>query len=399
MLTIELIQQTPMWHFQSDVCGGCLRATEVKPKLDRFLIGKYGNDDHRLHFNTPTSLDYKLVFEPVCNQSLSLEFEREEMDRRGRPRTRNLYPIFFANMGEEDRSKKKNLVFFKQPIRMKVFSLFDDMLEIIQKCSCEFFATHSFGTRQDKGFGFFFPKDGKYFKPYGADFKLSFSLTGRNDNDQFQEIFNYINSFHKWIRSGLNFGTTYYKSLMYFYVDEVLEKKWDKPYIRHYFEFDHPNYKNGSRHLTQNRCELGDRHAIQEVELYRDALGLASDQMWLKYDDTIHVGFADDKDKTRFKSPILYRPNRYARNNRTFCDVYIHLDDSDLERLKNEDLLITNSESHRQLSAHIAEDFDLFDYFDFIADNYEDIRDEIEGRPDRFISRLRFTRIEQPNSF
>ena len=36
--TIKLKQQTPMWHFQADTAGCILRATEVKPKLDRFLL-------------------------------------------------------------------------------------------------------------------------------------------------------------------------------------------------------------------------------------------------------------------------------------------------------------------------------------------------------------------------
>ena len=37
---IKLRQDTPMWHFQSEQNGCCLRASEVKPKLDRFLAEK-----------------------------------------------------------------------------------------------------------------------------------------------------------------------------------------------------------------------------------------------------------------------------------------------------------------------------------------------------------------------
>lgn len=33
-----LKQQTPMLHFQYNEQGVCLRASEVKPKLDRFII-------------------------------------------------------------------------------------------------------------------------------------------------------------------------------------------------------------------------------------------------------------------------------------------------------------------------------------------------------------------------
>ena len=40
-LVIELIQQSPMIHFQHDEEGAALRATDVKPRLDRFLIEEY----------------------------------------------------------------------------------------------------------------------------------------------------------------------------------------------------------------------------------------------------------------------------------------------------------------------------------------------------------------------
>jgi hypothetical protein len=37
-LKIQLKQHTPIIHFQHDQAGATLRASEVKPKLDRFLI-------------------------------------------------------------------------------------------------------------------------------------------------------------------------------------------------------------------------------------------------------------------------------------------------------------------------------------------------------------------------
>ncbi|MEG1331776.1 MAG: hypothetical protein RSC97_10070, partial [Eubacterium sp.] len=35
---IHLTQITPLIHFQSEEPGACLRASEVKPKLDRFIM-------------------------------------------------------------------------------------------------------------------------------------------------------------------------------------------------------------------------------------------------------------------------------------------------------------------------------------------------------------------------
>ena len=39
-LEIQLEAQTPILHFQPDTAGATVRASEVKPKLDKFLIKK-----------------------------------------------------------------------------------------------------------------------------------------------------------------------------------------------------------------------------------------------------------------------------------------------------------------------------------------------------------------------
>ncbi len=40
-LEVTLKQHTPLIHFQHDQEGATLRASEVKPKLDRFIIETY----------------------------------------------------------------------------------------------------------------------------------------------------------------------------------------------------------------------------------------------------------------------------------------------------------------------------------------------------------------------
>ena len=39
-LELKLRAQTPLIHFQHAQVGATLRASEVKPKLDKFIIGK-----------------------------------------------------------------------------------------------------------------------------------------------------------------------------------------------------------------------------------------------------------------------------------------------------------------------------------------------------------------------
>ena len=45
-LEFTLKQHTPLIHFQQDQEGATLRATEVKPKLDRFIIERLGNGNY-----------------------------------------------------------------------------------------------------------------------------------------------------------------------------------------------------------------------------------------------------------------------------------------------------------------------------------------------------------------
>ncbi len=44
-LIVKLKQHTPIIHFQWDQAGATLRATELKPKLDRYIRVKYYGGD------------------------------------------------------------------------------------------------------------------------------------------------------------------------------------------------------------------------------------------------------------------------------------------------------------------------------------------------------------------
>ncbi|MGB3465250.1 MAG: hypothetical protein WBA74_08270, partial [Cyclobacteriaceae bacterium] len=46
-LTFTLAQHTPLIHFQHDQQGATLRATEVKPKLDQYLLTALGNGNYQ----------------------------------------------------------------------------------------------------------------------------------------------------------------------------------------------------------------------------------------------------------------------------------------------------------------------------------------------------------------
>ncbi len=56
-LVIKLKQHTPLIHFQHDQEGATLRASEVKPKLDRFILSKLGEE----HYDTISDDEYEEV--------------------------------------------------------------------------------------------------------------------------------------------------------------------------------------------------------------------------------------------------------------------------------------------------------------------------------------------------
>ena len=385
-----------MWHFQADTAGCVLRATEVKPKLDKFLQTKEKLDKSWFVKGREDALDYKLWF----------------VAPDGRPSELNSknYPLFFGNMGE---GQQKKLIFYKGEIEMHLFSLNDALIGCIKRHLFEFFATHSFGTRQDKGFGFFFPvkidgKEGDFNQPFGAHYQFEYrwmDYDKKFPNPEkrpytsweysYVETFKAIHYFHKLIRSGINETnkkkeTCYYKSLMYFYAKDK-GKQWDKPTIRHHFQLYtkvyqsicgqlDPPYTIPGKNTYYAREDMEDEFSKINREsrlLFRDALGLASEQQWLAYKDSISIK-AQDPDFVRFKSPIMYRPVIMGNK----CRVYIHWDESGLAKLKEQFFTISHKGgnrpevAHRQgaiaplTQMHVYEDFSLEDYFDFILKRY-----------------------------
>ena len=53
VLKVTLKQHTPLLHFQPNEPGATLRASEVKPKLDKYILSKMEVEERR-------ALDYKL---------------------------------------------------------------------------------------------------------------------------------------------------------------------------------------------------------------------------------------------------------------------------------------------------------------------------------------------------
>ena len=141
----QLRQHTPMIHFQSSEAGVCLRATEVKPKFDRFLLANvvltdtqkekwfYESDSGEL--SSKMKMRFKALSEPSIVSRIN--------------------PLYFGNMGIRELEDRNKAIFFNKPIEGIIFCFDPQFLEIIKKYIPIFFLLNTFGTRQDKGFGSF----------------------------------------------------------------------------------------------------------------------------------------------------------------------------------------------------------------------------------------------------
>lgn len=379
----KLKQHTPMWHFQSDEKGCCLRASEVKPKLDRFIAAREGRKYQ--------PLDYKMYFEAKGEkQILPDTYTRHDYKNNTEKEYPN-FPIYFGNMKE----KTKELVFYEDVIEMRFFSLDTKLLQTITKHLPAFFASTSFGTRQDKGFGFFYLADEAKFDSSGASYEFDVPAPQRKGQFEKQKnLFDYILAFHKMIRSGVNFPNRknpkqaiYYKSFMFHYA-KGKETNWDKPIIRHHFQLynnvykslcDEPisNPRDAQKMAQMFPVQKEMKKAYPELQalrrkdyagsrrMFRDALGLAGIQEWVAYRDTITTeGRNGTMEIKRFKSPVTYRP--VPKPDGGF-KVYLYLSPIP-DAYKKADFTIKNSRGREMTGMKIYEDFSLENYFDFIID-------------------------------
>lgn len=214
-----LIQQTPIIHFQHDQKGATLRATEVKPKLDKFIVNKLGGKDNvpkNWFISDTKALNYKLR---ICDD--------------GGKKTEKLgfgtsYAIYYGNMGNAD-IKKEGVVC---NCKMTITCFYPDLMKKISEILSEFFIVTNFGTMQNKGFGSYIVKGSDvspsviagYLKENYNNKKCYTFKPGAN-------VFEDIKNVYAFMKSGRNYKG-YQRSLLFLFLHEKYglgnEKAWLK---------------------------------------------------------------------------------------------------------------------------------------------------------------------------
>lgn len=341
-LELTLKQHTPIIHFQHEQEGATLRATEVKPKLDRFIIEQLGGIQkvrimHKDWFvsDNHDALNYKLWILPVGNLKYSdlVGIDTEIRDgrlsfKRGKDGS---FPAFFGNMmkpQEYNINKSVKKFSFYDQLRLKILCSDDELSKTIKDNASAFFFKNNFGTRQSKGFGSFSVENDLL--SYSIPF-LKF-----DKNATLNDVFTVVNYYHQRLKSGVNYSFQppqkdpygnfvnkrfchYRKSfLQKFILDKNLgfnvEKKWlketffplkpdseTKKFARAFLGLSY-DYKFGTR---PNPCNATNNKTLPNTEI------------------NISID-TENKDVQRIKSPILYKPIRANNEWR----IYVQIDEN-----------------------------------------------------------------------
>ena len=378
----KLKQHTPMIHFQGDQHRATLRATEFKPKLDKFLSKQGAVPEGDKYYQ-----DYKVKIS--CN-----EVSKGEPVEKG-------YPLYFGNMGDGSSDKIK-FVYSKEPIVIEIFSKNQELLKTIGENICNFLSQTNFGTRQSKGFGSFYLDDShksdKLYKEPKADFIFELEIKKNNDAPfkdlaDFKDLFKGIEFFYKTLRSGINncrydkekkTTTTlfYFKSFLFLYAKEK-NIQWDKKTIKEQF-FNYRLREQINKHDENNEILT---YSYKNKYLMRDLLGLSSSQEWGSNYNKCKIEKNDPKGEVeRFASPLLFKPILpilEEGNNASSYNVKIYI----IIKSINEKMLdrkfkikCSNPVNEFSLPTPKSFDFDLKEYIKFCMEKGKVLSEHVDKK-------------------
>lgn len=374
-LTIKLKQHTPIIHFQHNQVGATLRATEVKPKLDRFLIeshfgGTLNFDAYNKYltgnqfelskaWNTKKTEKEKLAW--LAEQKLALNYQLSFTAIEVQISDINKLPGYFGNMGGDNKTLKKNS--FATGLQMHFNTRKTKILELIKENINTFLMHHNFGTRQSRGFGSFtVSKDDKHFRPTFLDYQFKVDKNGTGQFEQWKNLFHHIDLFSRSLRAGLNLKgagartTFYFKSLAFVYAKSK-GIQWDKKTIKENFFTQDLRQQQTAHNEADNVSYDGKKMLV------KDLFGLSTVEKWKSYNNA-SINKKNDEVQ-RFQSPILFKPVFNDNANFTVHFKAATIPDKMLNQTFN-----VHTRGKRPFLIKTPEAFDFDDFFRFININF-----------------------------
>lgn len=315
----KLVQHTPLIHFQHSEPHACLRATEVKPKLDRFLIEQLEKDDRfgdgrwKKWFvgdGSQQSFDYMMRITPNSEQvERTQSIERAIARAEHRPPNASFHEIhknYFGNMASGNniqdtiRETFKESLFYKDGLTLTIRCFIPELLTFIDEHIRGFFMMHNFGTRQRKGFG---------------SFTVDIS-TKPNEPKGFDLVGKYCpNAYYCKLDGNVN-------------ADTLLDAVWViSAFLRSGFNRGEGNYVRGFvfRYFQREKNPLANDKAFVKQKVLRNVYNEATRGEHLHpYGNNVRYRYVRGLLGTNENSRFCRAPRGETREDRTVYNIYIH---------------------------------------------------------------------------
>ena len=346
-LVIKLKQHTPLIHFQHDQEGATLRASEVKPKLDRFILSKMGDGNYEAGTKIAKekgwlvgkgdhpSLNYKMriVSSGKKDEFMLASYIKADFIRQlnNRQITAIINTPFFAQEkqnGEIVRNRldwnkidKKGII-EKDEISVNIWLMNNQLAVVLAKQIQSFFVSNNFGTRQSKGFGSFLPTaiqlndETLSLNNNENILKEQFAFVYKKEvsDNKITTILSTINDDYKLIKSGRT-RPNYAKSKLLLYSESLDNNTgWDKKYIKVNTNDSFPTEENDYYIL---KCAEKNRRSCyskkSSYKYFRALLGLAEQYEFLLENPPLGnfnnkmIIKVKNKNIERYQSPLLFK--------------------------------------------------------------------------------------------
>lgn len=331
----KLVQHTPLIHFQHSEPHACLRATEVKPKLDRFLIEQLEKDDRfgdgrwKKWFvgdGSQQSFDYMMRITPNSEQvERTQSIERAIARAEHRPPNASFHEIhknYFGNMASgnniQDTIRKtfKESLFYKDGLTLTIRCFIPELLTLIDEHIRGFFMMHNFGTRQRKGFGSFTvdintqPNAPKGFDLVGKYCPNAYycKLDGNVNADALLDAVWVISAF---LRSGFNRGEgNYVRGFVFRYFQrEKNPLANDKAFVKQQVLRNVYNEATRGEHLHPYGNNVRYRYVRGLLGTNENSRFCRNPRGETREDRTVHNIYIHSAEGVeRFPSPLLFKP-------------------------------------------------------------------------------------------
>ncbi len=337
---IKLKQHTPIIHFQPNQKGATLRASDVKPRLDKYLNAEILKKYYDPALITP-ELE-KIITEQSIRmkkkKSSLYQIEIDSSDPISLPITREGKgdrSLYFGDIIKEMILYKKNFLIVK--------SFYSEMIKAVKLAASLMFYFENFGTRQNKGYGSYSVVGSDIevnFKKMSKDSVYYFDIVKENRNENEEDILykliKKIFYFYNTVKGGVNEDlykkekAKYSKSLLFKYLknrnpDLIWEKRLFKLELGNSADFDSVK-NNKNTMLVRHVLGLADTYNFtkkndvrMDTEDYPPRTGKKINNDLINIDRNYRYQLElDNNPFERIASPIFIKPIKTANGYRVY---------------------------------------------------------------------------------